>query len=196
MATEAIGFGVFGAVLPLPLGVFLVLYYRPWRKVAVFDGGLVVADRRTRQVWRWGDITSVTSSLRRNPRSGLVAHRHEIRSRGGGTVTLKNGVAGVDGVADVIVQQVMPRIAQEAVRALNQGRSVPFGVITLEPGGVRMPSGRVVAWTSLDAVEISGGIFQLRSSDMPPMAVLCESVANLPALLTIVGGAIPGGGPR
>lgn len=166
------------------------VYLRPFRKVAVFEHGIAVADWRTVQTWRWTEITSVSSLVRWRQRGGME-HRHTLRHTDGRTLVLTHGTQDIAEVYHAIESGATPLIIERAEDALNRGEAVAFGPITLDRQGVHTSRG-TIPWAQVAGLGDAGRFVTISAAngELWPIKVARAKIVNLTALAVLVEGVI------
>ena len=192
-AATVLGTVAFGLLCALVVTAF-ALVFRPLRKVGVYDGGFAVAEWGRVQSWRWDDVVSLTSLVRRQratvvgiPIVSVMAHQHRLRRTDGRRLTLTHGLRGVGDVVDTINSAVMPAHRTAGPRHTPGGRDRRFRG-RYPPPGRRALQAAIPPLGPTCRTRVVDGVLTLRdiTGETKPIVSTCQKITNVHALLMIL----------
>ena len=156
--------------------------------VVVYPEGLVVACKGKVQTCRWIDTTSVTRNvLGSTPLSASLYGPPEmpvfkkalsvgrdyccvIQGKDGQCLHLTSFLSKLENLTTQIEDKVCQRLLPALRQQVDEGSSISFGPITVEPGGLRRGK-QVVVWREVQEVKVdpmAGRVFVQRSGQASP----------------------------
>ncbi len=135
-------------------------------RVDVFEHGFIQSDHSgPRADFRWDTIASVCQRITRNYRSGIytgTTHLYTITRDDGVSVKLTQVYAGIAELGQTIAREVSRVQLPRAMAAIEQGKTVRFGDLTLDAGGIACTGLGLVSWNEIEQVEVNRGYVCMR----------------------------------
>lgn len=132
---------------------------------------------------------------------GLLVSALATRGKGGGAanrtfkiigrtqrISLNSNVRDVQEAIRLVLAAVNPRFRQEAERALNSGRAVSFGNISLSPAGVIWKSKEAIPYNAIKVCRLDGAMLRIKAEGkwLDNIATNSGKVPNVFVLLDII----------
>jgi hypothetical protein len=136
------------------------------RRVYVFEGGLVHADRGLTE-YPWPAIMSVQERIIRQYVNGVYTgtqYLYTVRRNDGRVLKLTQFYDGIAQLGQGISEQVARVHLPHALAAIQRGETVPFGDLGVHATGVVSARHGLLPWTELEQVQVVQGYVRLRKA--------------------------------
>jgi len=103
-------------------------------------------------------------------------------------MVLNSNIRDVEEAVRLVLAAVNPRLRKDAEQMLNSGGTVPFGKISLSPGGVVWKSKEPIPYAALVKCKIDGSMLRIKAEGkwLDNIAVTAKKVPNIFILLDLI----------
>lgn len=154
-ALICLGFAGFCA---LGLGVVGVLDARNTQDMAlrIYERGIHYIDKTGQKTWGWEDIAAIIHHQTINNDTRIVRHSYQLFNYTGDSLFFYDHIRNAPAAIETIRRYTYAVLGPRLQAALAAGQPVAFGVVTLEPAGLRIKQ-KFIPWIDISGVRVSGG---------------------------------------
>jgi hypothetical protein len=188
----SVGVGV-GLAALVPLGLW---QFRKRQSMAIYDRGIIGGNGTELS---FNDITSITRQVVDRYYNGAYIGRTttvKVRGTGGQSIGFGGGGEENEGLADALIQRLVPKLTERLWHDLQRGGELKVGKIVATRDG--LSRGKVlVRWPDIGAVDVQGGDLHVWAAAVgkPLMSVSMgepNALVLVEMIQAMVNGQVPG----
>jgi len=144
--------------------IAFVLIQRRGTKLKFYSEGLELEMPGKDCRFRWDEVQNLALKVTSRSVNGVRAntlHEYTLHLSDGRKVTIPPGMQDLEKLGERLEREVYPRAAKRAFELLRRNQAVIFGPCKISNRGLEM-SGTLKAWTELEPITLSGGVFTVR----------------------------------
>ena len=158
------------------------------KTVEVYEHGLVRVKGKNVKVTRWDDINAVWQRITRNYYNGIytgTTYVYTIQTKNGEKFKITNVYKDIEALGNSIQSEVTKRLLPPMVRAYQNGQTVSFGKLSLNPQGL-IYKDKQLAWNEIKDLKIERGFISVKKEGGRWFNWASVSAANVPNLFVFL----------
>jgi hypothetical protein len=179
------------SILGLSLFVGVKVFLERDLRVRAYSDGLVQTKRGTNTVIRWHNIVAVWQNVTDYTYYRMftydTTHCYTIQLNNNRKLQFDDSIKNVAELGNVIQQQVTKRQLPDALKALEQGGTIPFGKLSVSAQG--LSNGKeTIPWWQVESVRLDRGIITVKKEGkwLNWSSIRVAETPNILVFLTLV----------